>query len=77
LLSKLYKDDNFYGIATSKKKQYLGILNGHLVDFKVFDTWTVKIEVYEEIFDELIDNLKKQSLDKIKTSNIVRINYIN
>ena len=72
---KLKKDDNFINVATQKKKQYLLILKNHLDEFKVFENWIINIEMYEEAFDELIDQLKKLNLEKIKGDKTVSILY--
>lgn len=69
------QDDNFIAVATQKKRQYLLILKNHLEEFKVFEQWIINLEMYEEAFDELIDNIKRQMLEKIKSDKIVLMLY--
>jgi len=49
----------------------MSILNNKIVDLRIFDSWEVHVEMYEEIFDEIIENLKKVRLMEIRAENIV------
>lgn len=42
-----------------------------LEDKKIFDDWSISIDEYGELLDEIIDNQKKQSLEEKKTQLVV------
>jgi hypothetical protein len=71
-LQKLLKSsDEFYTNAIKLKKQYLNDLIKKLDNIKVFEDWVISTDQFSEIFDEVIDNQKKQCLDEKKVQIIV------
>jgi hypothetical protein len=69
----LQTNDEFYTNAIELKKKYLNDLVKKLENIKVFDDWVISVEQFSEIFDEVIDNQKKQCLDQKKVQIIVII----
>lgn len=47
-----------------------------LNDKKVFDYWNISNQEFIDIFDEIIDNQKRLSLEEKKSQIIVNIFYI-
>lgn len=55
------------------KKIYLDNLIKQLTGKKAFDSWKISEKEYEELFDEIIESLKKIKLDAKKKETCVRI----
>jgi hypothetical protein len=75
-LQKLLKsDEKFYDNAIKLKTKFMKDLLKKSEDIKVFDDWVVSDEQFSEVFDEIIDNQKKQCLDEKKTQ--ITVKYFN
>jgi len=57
------------------KKKYLENLINKLEKIKVFDSWEITLNEYEELFNEIIENQRKTCIQEKKTETIVIISF--
>jgi len=65
-------DENFLEESGKVKKFYLQNLINKLNAKKAFDSWKISENEYEELFNEIIEDLKKIKLDAKKKDTFVR-----
>lgn len=53
------------------KKKFLENLINKLEKIKVFDSWEITLNEYEELFNEIIENQRQTCIKEKKTETIV------
>jgi hypothetical protein len=71
----IFSDQNFLEVSGNVKKFYLENLINKLNTKKAFDSWKISENEYEELFNEIIESLKKIKLDAKKKDTFVKINF--
>jgi hypothetical protein len=66
-------NENFIECALAIKKKNMENLIQQLQKICFFSSWEISVSEYEELFDEIIDNQRKLSLEEKKTDIIVFI----
>ena len=67
-------DENFLEVSGNVKKFYFEDLINKLNTKKAFYSWKISESVYEELFNEIIESLKKIKLDAKKRDIFVNKN---
>jgi len=64
-------DENFSDVTEKTKAFYLKTLVESLERKRAFESWKISQNDYEEMFNEIIDNIRKSLLEEKKTQTIV------
>jgi protein SEY1 len=67
----IFKGDDFCNVSETIKNNHLINLMNKLNDKKVFDYWNISNQEFEDIFDDIIDNQKRISLEEKRNQIIV------
>jgi hypothetical protein len=63
--------DDFHNVSETIKNKHLNKLMKMLNDKKVFEYWNISNQEFVDIFDEIIDNQKRLSLEEKRTQIVV------
>lgn len=73
LQKELKTNENFYSVAIKVKNKFMNDLFNKLSDKKSFEDWQIPVDEYSELFDAIIDDQRKQSLEERRIQNTVYI----
>ena len=63
---QLIKGSNFFKVVNLVKEDHLQKLKKNIMELKAFEEWEVSINEYEEQYDNAIDYVKKNCLEKLQ-----------
>lgn len=66
-------DSNFFEVAVKLKKRHLENLKIQIEEIRMFDTWEVSINDYEELFDEIIESQKETCLHDLESKTLEKL----
>ena len=72
-----YLEDNFNKCSIRLKNKYLQGLINKLEKIKVFDSWEITSNEYEELFNEIIEIQRRNCIEEKKKETIVLIHLLN
>lgn len=73
---KQYLEDNFNKCAVDIKKKCVESLTNRLEKIKVFDSWEILVNEFEDLFNDIIANQRKLCINEKKAENIVNMNSL-